>query len=108
MKKTRLGIVGVIIAVISGICGALLDPDGTEIEEVNSVFYNGDYNELSIILKTFEKGAVVAIKVVNDVEIPHSDRMRLMGDIGFTGLPGDVLVLIKDDGWYEIGRRLVP
>lgn len=55
-----------------------------------------------------EKGDVKALEInIPGTIVKSSTRLKLMGDLDFRGLPGDVLVfLYSDDAWNEIGRRL--
>lgn len=83
----------------------------TGIEGVGFIYtvrYDGDMNVLWAVLDAFSDGTAVRIVFEADgVEIPHSDRMRLMGDADSAWNIGDWLPLHKEDGiWREMTRYL--
>ena len=71
-----------------------------------------DFSALSMYKVTTlgagEKGDIKAVKVNHEGQkLVHGEALRLMGEIDFDGLPGDILVFkYDDDAWVEIARYL--
>lgn len=65
---------------------------------------------LRTTLDAFPDGTVVRITFgVDDVEIPHSGKIKLMGDADSAWNIGDWLPLQKENGaWHEMTRYLKP
>jgi hypothetical protein len=109
MNKTKtLKYILLAIAVIaSHISGKVAwDDDGVSFAE--TVDYAGMIDELLTLLDEVDDGAVKAVEFsADDTLLEHGEKVELMGELNFTGLKGDMIVLRKTDGkWVEIGRYL--
>jgi hypothetical protein len=72
------------------------------------VDYAGIMDELLTLLEEVDEGTVKAVEFsADDVLLEHSDKVKLQGELSFTGLKGDMIILRKTDGkWVEIGKYL--
>lgn len=95
------------VAVIASHVGRSIywNDDGVSFAE--TVEYAGIMTELLTLLDEVDDGTVKAVEFTDGAELKHSDKVDLMGELDFSGLKGDMIVLRKTDGkWVEIGRYL--
>jgi len=109
MNKTKIlkYILLAIALVASHLSGKIAwDDDGIEFAE--AVDYAGLVDELLTLLEQVEEGTVKAVEFsADDSLLEHSDKVDLMGELDFTGLKGDMIIVRKTgDKWVEIARYL--
>lgn len=104
-KAIQIG-VGILIILLSHVGRSWWNDDGIKFAE--TLDYAGIVDELLILLEEVDEGTVKAVEFsADDTLLEHSDKVELMGELSFTGLKGDMIVVRKTDGkWVEIGRYL--
>ena len=109
MKKNKMlqTIIAIIILLLSHVGRSIvLDDDGIKFAE--SIDYAGLVDGLINLLEEVDEGSIRAIEFSDDDSLlKHSDKVELMGELNFTGLKGDMIIVRKTDGkWVEIARYL--
>ncbi len=96
------------VAVVASHVGRSIVWDDDGISFAETVDYAGIVDELLALLDEVDDGTVKAVEFsLDDTLLEHSESVELMGELDFTGLKGDMIVLRKADGkWVEIGRYL--
>jgi len=102
-KAIQIG-VGILIIFLTHFGrSVVLDDDSISFAE--TIDYAGIITEVLELLDEVEEGTVRAVKFEDGAELKHSEKVELMGELDFTGLKGDMLILRKTDGkWVEIWR----
>jgi hypothetical protein len=109
MSKTKtLKYALIAIALIASHFSGKILWDDDEIKFAESIDYSGIVDELLILLEEVDEGTVKAIEFnADDTVLEHSDKVELQGELSFTGLKGDMIIVRKTDGkWVEIGKYL--
>ena len=109
MKKNKMlqTIIAIVILLLSHVGRSIvLDDDGIKFAE--SIDYAGLVDGLINLLEEVDEGSIRAIEFSDDDSLlKHSDKVELMGELNFTGLKGDMIIVRKTDGkWVEIARYL--
>lgn len=109
MKK----LIHVIIPILTAILAIVGYSQLAGVEGIGFIYtvrYDGDMSVLWSTLDAFPDATAVRITFGADgVEIPHSEKMRLMGDANSSWNIGDWLPLHKENGiWHEMTRYLKP
>lgn len=108
MNRTKtLKYIILAVAVIASHVGRSIIWDDDGISFAETVEYAGIIDELLALLDEVDNGTVKAVEFADGAELKHSDKVELMGELNFTGLKGDMIIVRKTDGkWVEIGRYL--
>lgn len=110
MKTKLIHIIPPLIAAVLAILGYSQFAGVEDIGFSFTILYDGDMDVLRTTLDAFPDGTVVRIVFrVDGVEIPHSEKVQLMGDTDSAWNIGDHLPLHKTGGvWRELTRYLKP
>ena len=109
--KTRL--IQIIVPIIAAVLAVLGYSQLTGVNGVAfkfDIMYNGNMDILWGALDAFPDGTVVVITFGADgMEIPHTEKMQLMGGSDASFDVGDRLPLSKSNGvWHEMTRYVKP
>ena len=108
MKKKLIYIAGLILAGALPLLGYMQFAGIEGVAFKFDIAYDGNMDALWAALDTFSDGTVVIITFRADgMEIPHTEKMQLMGGSDAAFDVGDQLPLHKTDGiWIEMTRYL--
>ena len=95
-----------VIAILTVVAHLFLYMTGEELEFADTVEFASPPVDLKDALDATGRN-IVPVDIRFEMTIQSTEAVQLLGDIDFSGKPGDVLIFRKKDGrWNEVGRYL--